>query len=85
MPLNQFLANRGYAVVQIAPRGALYTQRYYDAGVGEIAGKIGEDIVDATKWVANQKFSDKTKIPPSHKNIQTIESPHISHSLNWSL
>ncbi|MDB6114047.1 MAG: Dipeptidyl aminopeptidase/acylaminoacyl-peptidase [Lacunisphaera sp.] len=52
---TQFLASRGYSVLQVDYRGvAGYGEKYESAGRGEIAGRIIDDINDAARWAINQ-------------------------------
>ena len=49
-PLVQFLANRGYAVLQMNYRGSPgYGQEFYDKGKQQFGGAMQNDIEDATR------------------------------------
>lgn len=49
----QFLASRGYAVVQVNFRGSSGRGvRFQNAGYRQWGGQIMDDLVDATKWVS---------------------------------
>ena len=62
-PLVQFLANRGYAVLQVNYRGSGgYGTEFYDKGRNEIGGKIQEDIEDATRWLVKQGVADSHRL-----------------------
>ncbi len=59
----QFLANRGYAVLQINYRGSAgYGKNFYAAGFKQWGGKIQEDIDDGVKWLINEKIANPQKI-----------------------
>jgi len=62
-PLVQFLANRGYAVLQINYRGSIgYGQDFAAKGQQEIGGAIQDDIADAVQWSIEQGFADPRRI-----------------------
>ena len=59
----QFLANRGYAVLQINYRGSSgYGRRYMQAAIGEFAGKMHDDLIDGVNWAIEQGIADKQHI-----------------------
>lgn len=59
----QFLANRGYAVLRVNYRGSSgYGRRFQDLGRGEFAGKMHDDLVDATRWAVEQGIADPHSI-----------------------
>jgi dipeptidyl aminopeptidase/acylaminoacyl peptidase len=59
----QFLANRGYAVMQLNFRGSLgYGRRFEELAVGEFAGKMQEDLLDGVQWAIEQGIADPAKI-----------------------
>ena len=59
----QFLANRGYAVLQVDFRGSSgYGHRFSSAGMGEFAGKMHEDLIDAVQWAVQNGTADPTRI-----------------------
>jgi dipeptidyl aminopeptidase/acylaminoacyl peptidase len=58
-----FLANRGYAVLQINYRGSSgYGRAFRDKAMGEFAGKMHNDIVDGKRWLVEQGIADETKV-----------------------
>ncbi len=59
----QFLANRGYAVLQINYRGSTgYGANFYAAGFKEWGGKIQDDIDDGVTWLINKKVANPKQI-----------------------
>jgi len=59
----QFLANRGYAVLQANFRGSYgFGKSFVQAGFGEFAGKMHDDLMDAIQWAIKEKIADPTKI-----------------------
>lgn len=55
----QFLANRGYAVIQVNYRGSTgYGKDYLFAATGEFAGKMHTDLLDAVDWAVDQGITD---------------------------
>ncbi|KAA5830493.1 alpha/beta fold hydrolase [Saccharopolyspora hirsuta] len=62
-PTVQFLANRGYAVLQVNFRGSTgHGKRHLTAAVGEFAGKMHDDLVDAADWAVAQGYADPDRI-----------------------
>ncbi len=59
----QFLANRGYAVLQINYRGSTgYGKAFYAAGFQQWSLKIQEDIKEGVQWLINQKIADPQRV-----------------------
>jgi len=59
----QWLANRGYAALQINYRGSTgYGKAYLNAGDREWAGKMHTDLLDGKKWAIAQGYADPKKI-----------------------
>lgn len=59
----QFLANRGYAVLQVNYRGSGgYGKSFYTAGFKEWSDKIQEDVNDGVKWLISKKIANPKKI-----------------------
>lgn len=59
----QWLANRGYAVLQINYRGSTgYGKKYTNAGDKEWAGKMHTDLLDGKKWMIEKGYADPQKI-----------------------
>jgi dipeptidyl aminopeptidase/acylaminoacyl peptidase len=62
-PSAQWLANRGYAVLQVNYRGSTgFGKNFLNAGNGEWAGKMHEDLLDAVNWAIAEKVADPKKI-----------------------
>ena len=59
----QFLASRGYAVLQVNFRGSGGRgQEFVEAGYREWGGKIQDDIADGVRWAVDQKLADPGRI-----------------------
>jgi dipeptidyl aminopeptidase/acylaminoacyl peptidase len=62
-PEVQWLANRGYAVLQVNFRGSTgYGKQFLNAGNREWAGKMHDDLLDAVDWAVKQGIADKNKV-----------------------
>jgi dipeptidyl aminopeptidase/acylaminoacyl peptidase len=62
-PEAQFLANRGHAVLQVNFRGSLgYGRRHVTAAIGEFAGAMHDDLIDAADWAVAQGYADPHRI-----------------------
>lgn len=59
----QFLANRGYGVLQVNYRGSSgYGKAFFAAGFKQWGGKIQDDVDDGVKWLIDQKIANPQKI-----------------------
>ncbi len=59
----QFLASRGYAVLQVNFRGSSgYGQAFRAAAIGEFAGKMHDDLLDAVRWAADAGIADPDRV-----------------------
>ncbi len=59
----QFLANRGYAVLQVNYRGSTgYGKSFYAAGFKEWSDKIQEDVNDGARWLIANKIANPKKV-----------------------
>jgi len=59
----QFLANRGYAVLQVDYRGSVgYGRRFMSAAIGEFAGRMHEDLIDAVRWAVDGGIADADRV-----------------------
>lgn len=63
-PYAQFLANRGYAVMQVNFRGSDgFGKRYLNAGNREWGiGAMQHDITDAVQWLKSQGIADPARV-----------------------
>ncbi len=62
-PIVQWLANRGYAVLQINYRGSTgYGKQYMNAGNREWAGKMHDDLLDGKEWLISKGVADPQKV-----------------------
>lgn len=62
-PAVQFLANRGYAVLQVNFRGSTgYGKAFTKAAIGEFAGKMHDDLIDAVDWAVKQGYADPSRV-----------------------
>ncbi|MEH2246088.1 S9 family peptidase [Nostoc sp.] len=62
-PTAQWLANRGYAVLQVNFRGSTgYGKAFLNAGNREWAGTMHDDLIDSVNWLVQQGISDSQKI-----------------------
>lgn len=59
----QYLASRGYAVLQVNFRGSGGRGYAFEKlGYGEWAGKMIDDITDGTRWAVQQGFADPKRL-----------------------
>jgi dipeptidyl aminopeptidase/acylaminoacyl peptidase len=62
-PQAQWLANRGYLVVQVNYRGSTgYGKAFLNAGDREWGGRMHDDLLDAVDWVVKQGWADRDRI-----------------------
>jgi dipeptidyl aminopeptidase/acylaminoacyl peptidase len=62
-PTHQWLANRGYAVLSVNFRASTgFGKNFINAGNGEWAGKMHNDLLDAVKWAVDEKIADPKKV-----------------------
>ncbi|MBV8477583.1 MAG: S9 family peptidase [Acidobacteria bacterium] len=62
-PYAQWLANRGYAVLQPNFRASTgYGKKYLNAGDRQWAGAMHTDLLDGEEWAVKQGVADRTKI-----------------------
>ena len=60
---TQMLTNRGYAVLRVNYRGSTgYGRAHRDAAIGEFAGKMHTDLLDAVDWAIDQGITDPNKV-----------------------
>lgn len=61
--MGQFLANRGYAVLQVNYRGSSgYGRAFQEKAIGEFAGKMHDDLIDGLDALIAQGVSDPRKV-----------------------
>jgi len=62
-PEAQWLANRGYACLQVNYRGSTgYGKVFLNAGNREWGGKMHNDLVDAVGWAVERSIADPEKV-----------------------
>lgn len=62
-PYAQWLANRGYSVLEVNFRGSTgFGKKFLNAGNMEWAGKMHTDLIDAVNWAVDQKIARKDKV-----------------------
>jgi dipeptidyl aminopeptidase/acylaminoacyl peptidase len=62
-PGVQMLANRGYAVLQVNFRGSTgYGKAFVKAAIGEFAGKMHNDLIDAVNWAVTRGYADPERV-----------------------
>jgi dipeptidyl aminopeptidase/acylaminoacyl peptidase len=62
-PEAQLLANRGYAVLQVNFRGSTgYGKAFVKAAIGEFAGKMQDDLIDAVDWAVEEGYADRDRV-----------------------
>jgi len=62
-PVRQWLANRGYAVLNVNFRGSTgFGKKFINAGDREWGGKMHDDLVDAVQWAISEKIADPNRI-----------------------
>ena len=62
-PLVQLLASRGYAVLKLNYRGSAgYGNRFREAAVGELAGRVQDDVEDAADWAIREGHADRSRL-----------------------
>lgn len=62
-PDIQFLANRGYAVLQMNFRGSTgYGKKFWQASFKQWGQKMQDDITDGVNWAVEQGIADKNNI-----------------------
>jgi dipeptidyl aminopeptidase/acylaminoacyl peptidase len=62
-PTSQWLANRGYAVLEVNYRGSTgFGKKFLHAGDREWAGKMHDDLIDAVRWAINKGIADPKRV-----------------------
>lgn len=61
--IDQWLANRGYAVLTVNYRGSTgFGKEFINAGDHEWAGKMHDDLIDAVNWAIKHGITTKGKV-----------------------
>lgn len=59
----QWLANRGYAVLQVNYRGSTgFGKAFVNAADREWGGKMHDDLIDAVHWAVKEKIADPSRV-----------------------
>jgi dipeptidyl aminopeptidase/acylaminoacyl peptidase len=62
-PEAQWMANRGYASLQVNFRGSTgYGKGYTNAGDREWGGRMQDDLTDAVRWLVDQGIADPSRV-----------------------
>lgn len=62
-PQHQWLSNRGYAVLSVNFRGSTgFGKEFTNAGNGEWAGKMHDDLIDAVNWAVHEKITQRDQV-----------------------
>lgn len=62
-PEIQFLANRGYAVLQMNFRGSTgYGRKFFEASFKKWGREMQDDITDGTQWLIDKGIADSSRI-----------------------
>ncbi|WP_157982661.1 S9 family peptidase [Simplicispira lacusdiani] len=61
--MQQFLANRGYAVLQVNYRGSSgYGRAHMEKARGEFAGRMHDDLIDGVRWAVGRGVADPARV-----------------------
>lgn len=62
-PYNQWLANRGYAVLQVEFRGSIgFGKKFLNLGNHEFGLKMEDDSIDGARWAVAQGIADPARL-----------------------
>jgi len=62
-PSHQWLANRGYATLSVNYRGSTgFGKDFLNAAIGEFAGKMHSDLVDAVDWAITEGITRRDDV-----------------------
>lgn len=62
-PEVQFLANRGYAVLQMNFRGSTgYGRKFWEASFKQWGRTMQDDVTDGVKWLISEGIADSTRV-----------------------
>src|SRR4029450_7460517 len=60
---TQWLANRGYAVLQVNFRGSTgFGKKFLQAGYREWGGKMHDDLLDTIDWAVKEGIADPKRV-----------------------
>lgn len=60
---HQWLANRGYAVLNVNYRGSTgFGKKFIELGDGEWAAKMHDDLIDSVNWAIGNKIAKEDKV-----------------------
>lgn len=60
---HQWLANRGYGVMNVNFRGSTgLGKAHANAGIGQWGAKMHDDLLDALQWAVSKKIADASKV-----------------------
>ena len=60
---HQWLSNRGYAVLSVNYRGSTgFGKEFINAGNGEWADKMHDDLIDAVNWAIRKKITQRDQV-----------------------
>lgn len=61
--MQQFLVNRGYAVLQVNYRGSSgYGRAHMEKARGEFAGRMHDDLIDGVRWAVERGVADPERV-----------------------
>lgn len=61
--LAHFLADRGYAVLQVNYRGSSgYGRAFMEKAVGEFARRMHDDLIDGVRWAVKEGVADPSRV-----------------------
>ena len=70
---HQWLASRGYAVLQVNYRGSSgYGRAHMDKAIGEFAGRMHDDLVDGVRWAVDQGIADPQRVAIHGKLLDAL-------------
>jgi dipeptidyl aminopeptidase/acylaminoacyl peptidase len=62
-PEVQYLANRGFGLLQMNFRGSTgYGRKFWEAGFGQWGRSMQDDITDGVKWLVDQRIADPKRV-----------------------